>query len=65
MRRDSNRAVATDGDGHPIRISDTLREVGGEVRKTLQNSYRLPMHYRAEEARDGTSYTPISSSVPT
>lgn len=31
MRRDSNRAVATDADGQPIRIQDTLKEVAGEV----------------------------------
>jgi transcription elongation factor SPT5 len=37
MRRDSNRAVATDAEGQPIRIQDTLKEVAGEV------SFRLSM----------------------
>lgn len=32
MRRDSNRAVATDKDGHEIRINDNMKEVEGEVR---------------------------------
>lgn len=31
MRRDSNRAVATDRDGHEIRINDNMKEVEGEV----------------------------------
>ncbi len=32
MRRDSNRAVATDHDGHEIRINDNMKESEGEVR---------------------------------
>ena len=31
MRRDSSRAVATDADGHPIRMGDNLKEIEGEV----------------------------------
>ena len=37
MRRDSNRAVATDADGQPIRVHDTLKEVAGEVGILLAN----------------------------
>lgn len=37
MRRDSNRAVATDADGQPIRVQDTLKEVAGEVRDAWIN----------------------------
>ncbi|KAF9453366.1 transcription elongation factor Spt5 [Macrolepiota fuliginosa MF-IS2] len=33
MRRDSNRAVATDRDGHEIRINDNMKEAEGEGRK--------------------------------
>lgn len=35
MRRDSNRAVATDRDGHEIRINDNMKESEGEVRAIL------------------------------
>lgn len=31
MRRDSNRAVATDRDGHELRINDNMKESEGEV----------------------------------
>lgn len=31
MRRESNRAVATDSEGHELRINDTMKEVDGEV----------------------------------
>ena len=31
MRRDSNRAVATDSDGHELRVGDNVKEVEGEV----------------------------------
>ncbi|KIJ64684.1 hypothetical protein HYDPIDRAFT_175264 [Hydnomerulius pinastri MD-312] len=33
MRRDSDRAVATDSEGHELRIQDNVREVDGEGRK--------------------------------
>ena len=35
MRRDSNRAVATDSDGHELRVGDNVKEVEGEVRSLL------------------------------
>lgn len=38
MRRDSNHAVATDADGQPIRVQDTLKEVAGEVSMCLSNT---------------------------
>lgn len=31
MRRDSNRAIATDSEGHELRVNDNVREVDGEV----------------------------------
>jgi transcription elongation factor SPT5 len=31
MRRDSNRAIATDSEGHELRINDNMKEVDGEV----------------------------------
>ncbi|KAI5117912.1 hypothetical protein M0805_003604 [Coniferiporia weirii] len=33
MRRDSNRAIATDSEGHELRIHDNVKEVDGEGRK--------------------------------
>lgn len=33
MRRDSNRAIATDSEGHELRINDNMKEVDGEVSK--------------------------------
>ncbi|KAH9903261.1 transcription elongation factor Spt5 [Cubamyces lactineus] len=33
MRRDSNRAIATDSEGHELRIGDNVKEVDGEGRK--------------------------------
>ncbi|KAF9267245.1 transcription elongation factor Spt5 [Marasmius fiardii PR-910] len=33
MRRDSNRAIATDAEGHELRINDNMKEVDGEGRK--------------------------------
>ncbi|KAL6302286.1 hypothetical protein BKA93DRAFT_405442 [Sparassis latifolia] len=33
MRRDSNRAIATDAEGHELRVNDNVKEVDGEGRK--------------------------------
>lgn len=33
MRRDSNRAIATDAEGHEIRINDNMKETDNEGRK--------------------------------
>lgn len=32
MRKDSDRAIATDADGHVLRIRDNVKETEGEVR---------------------------------
>ena len=32
MRRDSSKAIATDSEGHELRINDNVKEVDGEVR---------------------------------
>ncbi len=32
MRKDSERAIATDAEGHVLRIRDNVKEVDGEVR---------------------------------
>ncbi|KAI6015115.1 hypothetical protein F5J12DRAFT_815987 [Pisolithus orientalis] len=33
MRRDSHRAIATDSEGHELRVNDNVREIEGEGRK--------------------------------
>ncbi|KAJ1301230.1 hypothetical protein OPQ81_003639 [Rhizoctonia solani] len=33
LRRDSNRAIATDSQGHEIRVRDNMKEIDGEMRK--------------------------------
>lgn len=35
MRRDSSRAIATDSEGHEIRINDNVKEVDGEVKPSF------------------------------
>jgi len=32
MRRDSDRAIATDSEGHELRVGDNMKEIEGEVR---------------------------------
>jgi transcription elongation factor len=34
MRRDSNRAIATDAEGYELRVGDNMKENEGEVSKT-------------------------------
>ena len=31
MRRDSSKAIATDSEGHELRVNDNVKEVDGEV----------------------------------
>lgn len=33
MRRDSNRAIATDAEGYELRVGDNMKENDGEVRE--------------------------------
>ena len=40
MRKDSNRAIAVDSEGHELRIGDNVKEVDGEVR-ILQHCVHL------------------------
>jgi transcription elongation factor SPT5 len=35
MRRDSNRAIATDAEGYELRVGDNMKENDGEVREGL------------------------------
>lgn len=35
MRRDSNRAIATDAEGHELRVNDNVKEIDGEVSMIL------------------------------
>jgi hypothetical protein len=38
MRRDSNRAIATDAEGYELRVGDNMKENDGEVGKNLSAS---------------------------
>lgn len=35
MRRDSNRAIATDAEGYELRVGDNMKEHDGEVKEDL------------------------------
>ncbi len=35
MRRDSNRAIATDAEGYELRVGDIMKENDGEVGENL------------------------------
>lgn len=35
MRKDSNNAIATDAEGHELKVNDNVKEVDGEVRPCL------------------------------
>jgi len=39
MRRDSNRAIATDAEGYELRVGDNMKENDGEVGQNL--SFRV------------------------
>lgn len=64
MRRDSNRAIATDAEGHELRVNDNVKEIDGEVSvlSTCMNGYPLtPLRFRDAK---GVYYTPTSRSSP-
>lgn len=42
MRRDSHRAIATDSQGHELRMNDNVKEVDGEVCHELSISISAP-----------------------
>ncbi|KAJ7072492.1 transcription elongation factor SPT5 [Mycena amicta] len=50
MRRDSNRAIATDSEGHEVRINDNMKETEGEGRKGrvlhIHQAFHVFLHNR-------------------
>lgn len=46
MRRDSNRAIATDAEGYALRVGDNMKENDGEVR-----SFHSPVTWFASYMR--------------
>ena len=44
MRRDSNRAIATDAEGYELRVGDNMKENDGEVSQKLPLSVFLSSH---------------------
>ena len=62
MRRDSNRAIAMDSEGHELRIGDNVKEIDGEVRPffNCNTSFANPSNRDAK----GEFYTRTSRSSP-
>lgn len=67
MRRDSNRAIAVDSEGHEIRIHDNMKEVDGEVSHpavcSLFASYLILVTF-LEPDRPSTAHPSIILRVP-
>ena len=64
MRRDSSKAIATDSEGHELRVNDNVKEVDGEVSTYFclhREFYLFTRTYRAE--KDAFS-TLINHSMP-
>ncbi|KAF8558684.1 transcription elongation factor Spt5 [Imleria badia] len=61
MRRDSNRAIATDSEGHELRVNDNVREVDGEARKGrvlhIHQSFFAFLHNREVPENGGVFVT--------
>ncbi|KAI0366514.1 transcription elongation factor Spt5 [Pilatotrama ljubarskyi] len=61
MRRDSNRAIATDSEGHELRIGDNVKEIDGEGRKGrvlhTHQSYYAFLHNRDYPENGGVFVT--------
>ncbi|KAJ2933337.1 hypothetical protein H1R20_g3768, partial [Candolleomyces eurysporus] len=67
MRRDSNRAIANDHDGHEIRISDNMKEFDGEGRRGsvlhTHQSFFAFLHNRDIAENGGVFVTRVRSLV--
>jgi hypothetical protein len=64
MRRDSNRAIATDAEGYELRVGDNMKENDGEVRSILSLSLIsfLSIFGRVEKVASFTFTSPSSHS---
>lgn len=51
MRRDSYKAIATDSEGHELRVNDNVKEIDNEVRFYTLSNHRKPylLIHRAEK----------------
>ncbi|TFK75562.1 transcription elongation factor Spt5 [Pluteus cervinus] len=67
MRRDSNRAIATDAHGHELRINDNMKEMDGEGRKGrilhIHQSFYAFLHNRDIVENGGVFVTRARSLV--
>ena len=45
MRKDSNNAIATDAEGHELKVNDNVKEVDGEVRPCLYSHISIKNNY--------------------
>lgn len=62
MRRDSIRAIATDSEGHELRVNDNVKEVDGEVCVFRQRFWTIFYSTLYRGGKDGF-YTFISPSL--
>lgn len=60
MRRDSSRAIATDSEGHELRVNDNVKEIDGEVSSYQHNPF-LFVHVLVilGSQRSRSTYAPI------
>ena len=63
MRRDSNRAIATDAEGYELRVGDNMKENDGEVREASSSLISLLSIFdRVEKVASFTFTSPSSHS---
>jgi len=59
MRRDSTRAIATDSEGHELRVNDNVKEIDGEVSISYEWSLLVLIREPLEPERSCFAHTPI------
>jgi transcription elongation factor len=64
MRRDSHRSVATDSEGHELRINDNMKETEGEVlyMHAIASSVLTSWHFRVAKVASFISIKPFGLS---
>jgi len=63
MRRDSNRAIATDHEGHELRVNDNMKEIDGEV-NLCDRVACIAANVSAGSERTRSAYTSIVLRIP-
>jgi hypothetical protein len=57
MRRDSNRAIATDAEGYELRVGDNMKENDGEVRSIFPYHFVFPSYMRIDRVEKVAFFT--------